>query len=212
MKKTQLYSHENLENTGLFAKLAPQQFSAFGELALECFKPGSLSLKEKEIIAVACAHTLKCAYCIDYHVRLARNAGASDGQISEAAWIGAASAAFETFQGLEETSNWLIQRSQPEEADNPDHAAIYKAYGKFLSKCQKNTSDTQLTLLAINASLMTLNSNRKSIEFVLKEAKNEGCSDSAIIESCFIAVEMSAGACFGHSGQTASILKESQRR
>ncbi len=208
MARTELYSHENLENTALFAKLAPKQYSSFGEFAAECFKSGSLSLKEKELIAVTCAHTLKCAYCIDYHVRLAKNAGASDEQISEAAWIGAASAAAEAYQRLEETSDWLKHRSQHDEADYPFHASKYDAYRKFLSNCHENTSNIKLALLSINAGQITLKSSQKSIELTLTEAKNQGCSDNAIIESCFIAVEMSAGACFGHSGQTASILKE----
>tara|TARA_B100000900_G_C20492694_1_gene680267 strand:- start:348 stop:971 length:624 start_codon:yes stop_codon:yes gene_type:complete len=207
MSKTELYSHKNLENTTLFTQLAPHQYKAFNEFALNCFQSGDLSLKEKELIAVCCAHTLKCAYCIDYHVRLAQKAGASDKQISEAAWLGASSAALNTFTALEATSGWLDQHVNYSQTDN--HKNKYSSYEVFLRKCREHTSEQKLALLSINAGLMTLGAHRSLINSILTEAKNIDCSDDSIIESCFVAVEMAAGACFGHSGQTASILEES---
>ena len=116
MSKTELYSHKNLENTGLFAQLAPHQYDAFNKFAFNCFEPGALSLTEKELIAVCCAHTLKCAYCIDYHVRLAKKANASDKQISDAAWLGASSAALNTFTALKQrVVGWRRNLIQPKQ-------------------------------------------------------------------------------------------------
>lgn len=210
MTKTELYSHKNLENTSLFAELAPHQYTAFNNFASNCFEAGALSLKDKELIAVCCAHTLKCAYCIEYHVRLAQKAKASEKQISEAAWLGAGSAALYAFTDLEATNRWLEKESNCSQADNhTNHRDKYNSYKIFLRNCHMHTSDQNLAMLSINASLMTLGAKRSLIDSILKEAKNAGCSNDSIIESCFIAVEMAAGACFGHSGQTASILDES---
>lgn len=210
MTKTELYSHKNLENTSLFAELAPHQYTAFNNFASNCFEAGALSLKDKELIAVCCAHTLKCAYCIEYHVRLAQKAKASEKQISEAAWLGAGSAALYAFTDLEATNGWLEKESNCSQADNhTNHRDKYNSYKIFLRNCHMHTSDQNLAMLSINASLMTLGAKRSLIDSILKEAKNAGCSNDSIIESCFIAVEMAAGACFGHSGQTASILDES---
>ncbi len=210
MTKTELYSHKNLENTSLFAELAPHQYTAFNNFASNCFEAGALSLKDKELIAVCCAHTLKCAYCIEYHVRLAQKAKASEKQISEAAWLGAGSAALNAFTDLEATNGWLEKESNCSQADNhTNHRDKYNSYKIFLRNCHMHTSDQNLAMLSINASLMTLGAKRSLIDSILKEAKNAGCSNDSIIESCFIAVEMAAGACFGHSGQTASILDES---
>ncbi len=209
MSKTELYSHKNLENTNLFAELAPQQYEAFNKFALNCFESGALSLREKELIAVCCAHTLKCAYCIEYHVRLAKKAAASDKQISEATWLGASSAAFNTFATLKATSKWLEKESNYSQVDsNAIHGNKYDSYEAFLLNCRDQTSDQNLAMLSINAGLMTLGANRSLIDSTLTAAKNAGCSNDSILESCFIAVEMTAGACFGHSGQTASILYE----
>ena len=209
MSKTELYSHKNLENTALFARLAPHQYEAFNEFALNCFKAGVLSTEEKELIAVCCAHTLKCAYCIDYHVRLAQKAGASDKQLSEAAWLGASSAALNTFSDLETTSQWLVQQTDSSITDNhTNHKNKYSSYEIFLRKCREHASEQKLAMLSINAGLMTLGAHRSLINSILTEAKNINCSNDSIVESCFIAVEMAAGACFGHSGQTASILEE----
>ncbi len=209
MSKTELYSHKNLENTSLFAKLAPHQYKAFNNFASNCFESDALSFKDKELIAVCCAHTLKCAYCIDYHVRLAQKADASDKQISEAAWLGASSAALNTFTALEATSEWLDKKSNYSQTDNQAiHRDKYNSYEIFLRKCREHTGNQNLAMLSINAGLMTLGANRSLIDSTLTEAKNAGCSNDSILESCFIAVEMAAGACFGHSGQAVSILNE----
>lgn len=209
MSKTELYSHKNLENTGLFAQLAPHQYDAFNKFAFNCFEPGALSLTEKELIAVCCAHTLKCAYCIDYHVRLAKKANASDKQISDAAWLGASSAALNTFTALKATGSWLEKESNSTQADNHAiHQKKYDSYEIFLRNCREHSTNQKLALLSINAGLMTLGASRSLIDSILREARSAGCSNDTILESCFIAVEMATGACFGHSGQTASILEE----
>ena len=79
MAKLDSLSHSDyLAKVGLYKKWAPAAFAAFNEFASASFADGVLSNREKEIIAVGCGHSLRCPYCIDYHVKLARDAGASN--------------------------------------------------------------------------------------------------------------------------------------
>ena len=92
---------------------------------------------------------------------------------------------------------------------------VSTVFGEKLAQCdftftvsREHSTNQKLALLSINAGLMTLGASRSLIDSTLREARNAGCSNDTILESCFIAVEMATGACFGHSGQTASILEE----
>jgi AhpD family alkylhydroperoxidase len=94
MATSKSLSHSDyLAKTGLYNKWAPGPLAAFQNLAKATFADGVLSNADKELIAVGCAHVLRCAYCIDYHVGLAAGAGASKQEMSEAIWVGVAMAA-----------------------------------------------------------------------------------------------------------------------
>lgn len=64
-----------------------QQYSAFNKAAMA---EGALSKKTKELIAVAVALTTQCQYCLTVHTENARNEGATDEELAEAAWVAAA--------------------------------------------------------------------------------------------------------------------------
>ncbi len=69
--------------------LAPEIHDAFAQFSRAVFRPGALSEKTKQLIAVAVAHTTQCPYCIAGHSKLARRKGASDEEIMEAIWVAA---------------------------------------------------------------------------------------------------------------------------
>jgi AhpD family alkylhydroperoxidase len=50
----------------------------------------ALTAQQRQLIAVAVRLTAQCPYCIELHTYAARNAGASDAQLSEAAEVAAA--------------------------------------------------------------------------------------------------------------------------
>ena len=68
----------------------PELFQAFSDFNSKVFQPGALGLKEKELIALACAHITQCPYCIDGHTRRAREAGAKEEEIAEAIFVAVA--------------------------------------------------------------------------------------------------------------------------
>jgi len=68
-------------------ELKPEMFRGFVEFERAVFQSGELPLKVKELIAIATAHITQCPYCIDVHVKRAKKAGATDGEIAEAIFV-----------------------------------------------------------------------------------------------------------------------------
>jgi AhpD family alkylhydroperoxidase len=68
----------------LLAKQQPSVVNALYKYKHEVFKDGALSLREKEIVAVAISAFLKCDTCLEVHARDALKAGASKEQLREA--------------------------------------------------------------------------------------------------------------------------------
>jgi AhpD family alkylhydroperoxidase len=69
------------------ANSARQTRRAFEELTRAIFSEGALDSKTKQLIAVAVAQITHCPYCIDGHIGLARRAGATPEEITEAIWV-----------------------------------------------------------------------------------------------------------------------------
>lgn len=72
------------------AELAPKAFRAFMGFHHATFGEGAISLKHKELMAVAVALTTQCPYCIEAHRDFARKAGATEQELAEAAMVAAA--------------------------------------------------------------------------------------------------------------------------
>jgi AhpD family alkylhydroperoxidase len=85
-----MYNKENLGRLTKMAGLAPEVIKAFWVFDKAAVAEGAIPVKYKELIAVAVALTTQCPYCIDIHSGNARNAGASDVELAEAAMVAAA--------------------------------------------------------------------------------------------------------------------------
>jgi AhpD family alkylhydroperoxidase len=85
-----MYNKENLGQLKKMAGLAPEVMKAFWAFDKAAVAEGAIPVKYKELIAVAVALTTQCPYCIDIHSDNARNAGASDIELAEAAMVTAA--------------------------------------------------------------------------------------------------------------------------
>lgn len=86
----ELYKAEYFKRLGEFSKLNGDCFEAFINFDQQALKAGLLSVKEKELIAVAVAHTTGCPYCIDLHTKNAKKADASKEEIAEAILVATA--------------------------------------------------------------------------------------------------------------------------
>ena len=69
---------------------APEPMKAFWAFDKEAFTEGAIDVLHKQLIAVAVALTTQCPYCIELHVKAAREAGASDAMLTEASIVAAA--------------------------------------------------------------------------------------------------------------------------
>ena len=69
--------------------LAPAQQAAFEAFSSAVFAEGALTEREKQLIAVAVAHTTQCPYCIKGHTKSALQKGATPEQVMEAIWVAA---------------------------------------------------------------------------------------------------------------------------
>lgn len=69
------------------AAAAMKAFRAFDKAAMA---EGAIPVKYKELMALAVAFTTQCPYCIEIHSGKAREAGATDAEITEVVIIAAA--------------------------------------------------------------------------------------------------------------------------
>jgi AhpD family alkylhydroperoxidase len=84
------YDMENLKKMKVMAEVAPDVMAAFKAFDKAAFTEGALTVKVKELIALAVGVTTQCPYCIDIHAGRAKKAGATDAEITEATMVAAA--------------------------------------------------------------------------------------------------------------------------
>jgi AhpD family alkylhydroperoxidase len=85
-----MYDMKNMARLAEVERAAPAAMAAFHAFGDAVFADGALSRKTKELIAVAVALATQCPYCIEFHSRDARKAGAGDAELAEAALVAAA--------------------------------------------------------------------------------------------------------------------------
>ena len=69
-------------------KEAPHLSHGFREFITDCFRPGALDRKQKELMAVAATVAVRCIPCLAHHANNAIRAGATRNEVVEAATIG----------------------------------------------------------------------------------------------------------------------------
>jgi len=85
-----MFDMKNLTRLKKLDENAPEATKAFWAFDKAAFAKGALTVQEKQLIAVAVALTTQCPYCIEIHNKAAREAGASEAQLAEAALVAAA--------------------------------------------------------------------------------------------------------------------------
>ncbi len=78
---------EVTDTMGYAQSLKPEMQGAFMNFNSEVLKPGALSTKTKELIAIALSISSTCEWCITFHVKKAKDSGATDEEILEAAYV-----------------------------------------------------------------------------------------------------------------------------
>jgi AhpD family alkylhydroperoxidase len=78
---TRVYKAETPDILAAFDNFDSAVFQAEGR---------AIPLKYRELMAIAVSLTTQCVYCIDFHTSAAKKAGATDGELAEAAWVATA--------------------------------------------------------------------------------------------------------------------------
>jgi AhpD family alkylhydroperoxidase len=88
-KNKTMYDKKNLAKIKKMNELAPEVMKAFWAFDKLAVAEGAIPVKYKELIAVAVAVTTQCPYCIEIHAANARNAGATEAELTEACIVAA---------------------------------------------------------------------------------------------------------------------------
>src|SRR5690625_129829 len=86
-KNQSYYQRSNLSLLSKLEELVPESYKSFFAFNDHALAEGKLSVKLKELIAVAVAHVTGCAYCIDLHVGAVKKAGATKEEVAEAIFV-----------------------------------------------------------------------------------------------------------------------------
>ena len=213
-----LSSSRHLSKVALYARWAPEAYRAFQHFQQASFKEGALSVREKELIAVGCAHVLRCPYCIDHHVKLALGAGATRKEMAESVWVAVAMGAGACFAHSAIAANILEGRGD----DYYARAGLQAERAPF-AELVPEAQDAY-------AALETAAFQEGALPRALKELVAVACAHNTrcpicidahvgralsleiprarIAEAVWVAIEMGAGACLGHAGLTAALLEE----
>lgn len=86
------FDSDDKKYTRVYKEETPDILAAFNDFNSAVFatEGREIPLKYRELIALAVALTTQCVYCIDGHTGNAVKAGATQGELAEAAWVAAA--------------------------------------------------------------------------------------------------------------------------
>ena len=83
------FDSQDLAKFGNIGRVNKELADKFFDYYNTVMKEGALSAREKALIALAVAHTLKCPYCIDAYTSTCLEKGADEEQMSEAVHVAA---------------------------------------------------------------------------------------------------------------------------
>jgi alkylhydroperoxidase/carboxymuconolactone decarboxylase family protein len=84
------YDEHDLERFPEIGKNCPELYDYFMNYYQGVMTEGSLTVREKALIALAVAHAVQCPYCIDAYTRASLEAGSNMEEMTEAVHVAAA--------------------------------------------------------------------------------------------------------------------------
>ena len=82
-----IYKDDISQYMAMLKKAAPDLNSKWIDYHNIVFEEGLISKKDKQLIALGCAHMTSCPYCIRSRTKLAKASGATDEEIAETVFI-----------------------------------------------------------------------------------------------------------------------------
>lgn len=218
-KTDSLYQKSYFNRITELKEYAPQAFRTFFAFNDKALAEGNLSVKLKELIAVAVAHITGCPYCIDLHVGNAKKNNADKEEVTEAIFVATAlKAGLAVAHGVnalnafdEEEKDELYKASyfnRLTEFGDID-AGTFKAFAAFDHKSIKagKLSEKEKELIAVASAHTT--GCPYCIDLHTKNAKKTGSSLEEISEAIFVAAALKAGSAVAHSVNALNAFDES---
>lgn len=203
-----LYEKGTLRHLAKLNEWTPEQAQAFDQFNSAVFEEGALTLKEKEIIAVAVAYATKCPYCLDIHTKKAKQAGASLQELAEAGFVSAAleaggavahsshmQAALE-----EEQDDILYKRSNRNKVGNLSKWASkgFKSYQQFSATALKAGKLSAQLKELIAVAVAHITECPYCIDVHSKNAEKAGATKEQLSEAILVAAAVAAGGAYTH--------------
>ncbi|MFC2948137.1 carboxymuconolactone decarboxylase family protein [Virgibacillus sediminis] len=208
-KTDSLYKKSYFSRITELKEYAPEAFESFFAFNDKALAEGNLSVKLKELIAVAVAHITGCPYCIELHVGNAKKNDADKEEVAEAIFVATAlkagSAAAHGVNGLNafdgERDDELYKASYFNRlkefgAINSDTFQAFAAFDQQAIKAGKLT-EKEKELIAVASAHTT--GCAYCIDLHTKNAKKTGATLEEISEAIFVAVALKAGSAIAHS-------------
>lgn len=202
------YQKENLRNLNQVKDLAPEQLQAFSEFNSTVFQEGALSIKEKEIIAVAIAHVTECPYCIDSHTKKAKAVGVTLEELVEAVFVvsgieagGAVTHSTHIDNALsQEASDSLYNRSNLKKLGQLQKGAPegFKAYSKFSATAMKEGKVSAKFKEIIAVAVAHATQCPYCIDVHAKNAEKLGATKEELSEAVLVTSALLAGGAYAH--------------
>tara|TARA_A100001234_G_scaffold214987_1_gene219213 strand:- start:5930 stop:6619 length:690 start_codon:yes stop_codon:yes gene_type:complete len=214
-----IYKDDISQYMGMLKEAAPELNEAWMDYHNVVFEEGLISKKDKQLIALACAHITSCPYCIRSRTKLAKATGATDEEIAEAVFVAMrlnmgqpyaySSIAFENYDKMKNKENvtegsFFSKNITPQITDFHElsgnkhekfsafHNLVYED-GHLSKKLKKGLMGLACAILAKCA---------WCIRSCVRDGIQEGVTKEEIAEAVNIAMVMAAGASWAHAGIT----------
>lgn len=182
-------------------KLAPNHYHAYRAFSNSVWTKGVLSSEEKEIIAVAVAHSTRCAYCIRLHTNKAKQLQIPLEALAEAVLVTGAIEAGTTLYAYLHNQE-LDQQSFPYHAD---------PISTFISSIDESEFLTTRLKILIALSVAYALQSTKYITALSEKATQFDLTKEEIAEAAVVASALKAGGAISHLAETINEYQTDQQ-
>lgn len=213
---------------GKFKETNPEMLDAWMAYHDSVFTDAALSVKEKQLTALAVAHITSCPYCIRSRTAASLKAGANDKEIVEVIYVamrlamGApyafSSIAFEAWDHLEQdvplTEGHFFKKNIAHEINTfKEQSGDIKApFEVFHTKTFEDGALTKKFKRGIVALACALAAKCPyCIRSCVKDGKADGVTAKQTAETVNVAMVMTAGACWAHSSIAMETIAKAEK-
>lgn len=199
-----------------FESLVPELNEAWSGYRDEVFNEGLISVKDKQLIALACSYITGCDHCIKERTQLSKELGATDEQIAESVYIAMrlaigqpyafSSIALENYD-LMKSKGSVFQGFFMSKNITPQIQDFHKVSGEMYSKFnafhnivyEDGHLPKKLKKGLMGLACAILAKCPWCIRSCIRDGLQEGVIKEEIVEAINIAMVMNASACVSHT-------------